>query len=222
MIHSVVMQRYVAVGLFFASTLFAPAVLTAVTTDKNQWTVAAASGVMSVIATVVGVGALTSWESRRRRRTLVSIPTIEERAALIVTAGPKHFSDRRGEPSLLFLQLHQCRPGALAIIGSQETLDARPDFDACLAGLPHEITPSNVRWFLLADPDAIDRQAFDQALSWALDEERVSADRLAIDVTGGTTTMSLSGLVAATAAGVDCQVVRQDGSGGVRILDEGR
>jgi hypothetical protein len=215
------LQRYVAVGLFFASTLVAPALLTAVTTDTNRWTVLAVTAVISVAATAFGVRSLGAWEARRRRRALISVPGAQPREVLVVTAGPNHFAGKGRPTPLLRLQLEQTKPSLLAIIGSRETKSKETDLISCLDGLSSAIDRPGYDFFLTDDADSVDLTPVQKAVQWAREHSDAGLDDIVVDVTGGTTSMSVSALLAATNAGIDCQIVRQDKSGATRILNVG-
>ncbi len=215
-------QRYATVGLFFLSTLVAPALLAAVTDEGNQWVVAGAAVLASLAATIVGVQLLESWQGQRQRRAILSTSSAGRRRALVITAGPSHFAhDRARGSSLGVRQLAAVQPAYLAVVSSAESGDVegivrealdRMRYHDELEQMPH------VRVFITTDANELSREAPGRAVAWCLGQATVERSDVVVDITGATKAMSLASYIVASDRRVDCQVIRQDQSGETTIL----
>ncbi len=215
-------QRYASVALFFASTLVGPALLNAVSSADNEWTVLVATIVVSIVLTLVGVWLLESWKWQRGQRTLLAATQASHYPALVLTVGPHHFeAGGRVVASLGQTQLSQVRPRYLALVGSPETVGLMTQVDECLDTLMTRGVMTErpaTRVFITQDAQDLLQTATTEAIAWCLAEPDIERQHIVVDVTGGTTSMSLSAFVSATEHGVDCQVVRQDDSSQITIL----
>jgi len=198
-------KRFLAIfgSLFLAAAL--PAWVQLFTNTDTELLIA----VLLTIGSAMAAGPLL-WLAKsllvRRGRPQTSDQDPRPRRGLIITVGPGSLYVRDGTTSFARV-LGYTQPSHIVLVGTPQTegsveLQLK---DAAVAVLGTSPWVQHV----CVDPDLVDlsgvRSAFHQ-----LRALKIPNDQIVVDVTGGTTSMSLSGYLAAQECGLETQLIQQE------------